>query len=205
MRRRKFLEKAGLGSAAFVLPALASGATTTPRAGAQPEAESHDHQHADTSDSSATVTFGAWQSTPSFDRFVGDANDRTRNQHQLIPFISTIKAGGSVNFIISGFHNVLVYGNRTRPQDINTALIVPGSVPPLIDDPNNRVYRGLDPRALVVPLGPNATPTSVQDRVEAVHFAEPGIYLAICGVLPHFQGGMFGYIRVLRNRGRGDR
>jgi uncharacterized cupredoxin-like copper-binding protein len=35
------------------------------------------------------------------------------------------------------------------------------------------------------------------DRVEVVHFAEPGTYLVICGVLPHFQAGMYGFVRVL--------
>lgn len=35
------------------------------------------------------------------------------------------------------------------------------------------------------------------DRVEVVQFAEPGTYLVICGVLPHFQEGMYGYMRVL--------
>jgi uncharacterized cupredoxin-like copper-binding protein len=55
----------------------------------------------------------------------------------------------------------------------------------LIADPNRRVYRGLDPS-----LQP-------ADRVEVVHFAEPGTYLVICGVLPHFQAGMYGFVRVL--------
>ena len=58
--------------------------------------------------------------------------------------------------------------------------------PPLINDPNNRVYRGLDPS-----LQP-------QDRVEVVHFANDGVYLVICGVRPHFVNDhMFGYVRVV--------
>jgi len=59
--------------------------------------------------------------------------------------------------------------------------------PAMIDDPNNRIYRGLDPRPLP------------QDRVEVVHFDEPGLYLVICGVLPHFQEGMWGFVRVMPN------
>ena len=56
---------------------------------------------------------------------------------------------------------------------------------PLINDPANRIYRGLDPTLLAA------------DRVEAVCFDEPGTYLVICGILPHFQGGMWGLVEVL--------
>jgi plastocyanin len=104
-----------------------------------------------------------------------------------------IKAGGTVNFIIGGFHHVLVYDNRTQPSDINKNLLIAptaGGLPPiLINDPNNRIYRGLDPS-----LQP-------QDRVEVVHFDKPGVYLVICGVLPHFQEGMYGFVRVLPSNG----
>ena len=55
----------------------------------------------------------------------------------------------------------------------------------MINDPDRRIYRGLDPR--LVP----------QDRVEVVHFANPGTYLVICGVLPHFNDDMFGFVRVI--------
>ena len=82
------------------------------------------------------------------------------------------------------------YDKRTRLSDINTSLLVaptgPGNIPPiLINDPNNRIYRGLDPSLLP------------QDRVEVVQFDEPGLYLVICGVLPHFREGMYGFVRVL--------
>lgn len=140
--------------------------------------------------SNATVSFGQWMTSPPLDRFQG--SPPPANHHELIPKQVTIKAGGAVNFIIAGFHNVNVYDDGTQPGDINTNLIVTGSVPPgLIDDPNNRIYRGLDPRALL----------PVVDRVEVVHFPNPGTYLVICGVLPHFSEGMFGFVKVLPNRG----
>ena len=43
----------------------------------------------------------------------------------------------------------------------------------------------------------------MQDRVEVVRFPQPGRYLVICGVLPHFfdpatgEFIMYGYVRVL--------
>jgi plastocyanin len=136
--------------------------------------------------SNATVSFGEWM-TP-VDRFP-NVSLPTANHHELIPHVATIKAGGTVNFIIAGFHNINVYADGTQPEDINTALTVPVTQPPgppLIDDPSNRIYRGLDPS-----LQP-------RDRVEVVHFANPGMYLVICGVFPHFVNDrMYGFVRVL--------
>jgi plastocyanin len=140
--------------------------------------------------SNATVSFGAWMTSPPVDRFPNISNTRTSNHHVVIPEVAKIKAGGTVNFIIAGFHQVIIYDDGTQPADINTSITVlptnpPQPPPPLIADPNRRIYRGPDPS-----LQP-------ADRVEVVHFANPGTYLVICGVLPHFQAGMYGYVRVL--------
>ena len=135
----------------------------------------------------ATVSFGAWMTTPALDRFP-NASPRTANHHELLPNEVTICAGGSVNFNIAGFHLVLVYDNGIQPGDIRTNMLIPPTnqpMPPLINDPAGRIYRGLDPS------------TQLQDRVEVVHFSKPGTYLVMCGVLPHFNEGMFGYVRVL--------
>ena len=68
--------------------------------------------------------------------------------------------------------------------------------PPLVNYTTDLVYRGLDPRVLnYVPLPP-ATPNLVVDRVEAVNFKEPGRYLVVCGVRPHFDTSMHGYVNV---------
>lgn len=170
-------------------------------------------QRPDTSLSTATVTFGGWIANthlcppppsppapcPVVDRF--PANPATQfprfsNHHELTPQVATIKAGGTVNFIIGGLHVVAIYDNGTRPEDIDITDLVPDRppmTPPIINDATNRIYRGLDP--LLLPPG------TQQDRVEAVQFSQPGLYLVICAVLPHFQEGMYGYVRVL---GRGE-
>ena len=125
--------------------------------------------------------------TPALDRFPNNS-PRTANHHALTPQVATIQAGGTVNFNIGGFHHVLVYDDGTQPGDINTSITVPPTnqpMPLLIADPNRRIYRGLDPS------------TQPQDRVEVVHFANPGTYLVMCGVLPHFQEGMYGFVKVL--------
>lgn len=143
---------------------------------------------ADSPRSSATVTFGAWMSSPPLDRFPSNSNTRLDNDHRVNPNMVTIKAGGTVNFIVSGLHNIIVYDDGTVPEDIDrTRLVNTTGSPtvPVIDDPDGRIYRGLDPTLQAV------------DRVEAVQFDAPGTYLVICGLLPHFNGGMYGYVVVL--------
>jgi plastocyanin len=161
---------------------------------------------------SATVSFGGWMANPHLcpppantntppapcpivDRFANVAATqfpRFSNHHELTPTIAKIKAGGTVNFIIGGLHVVTVYDDGTQPEDIDTTILVPDRppmTPPIIDDAENRIYRGLDPFVLPV--------RAQQDRVEVVQFDEPGMYLVICAVLPHFEEGMYGFVRVL--------
>ena len=137
----------------------------------------------------ATVSFGAWQTQPPFDRFP-NSFPGARNQHQLFPDKVTIKAGDVVNFINSGTHQLIVYDDGTAPADIDAERTIFSTGMPadtlLIDDPTNRIYRGPDPT-----LFP-------RDRSEVVHFPTPGTYLVICGVHGHFvDDGMFGFVHVL--------
>jgi plastocyanin len=207
IKRRKFFERAGLGSAALLsLPVLGSAAKSASR---KDEREGHHsgEQHENVSGplASATVSFGHWSAglVPSLDRFPNQGAPVKPNGHQLIPYEVKIKAGGTVSFIVAGFHHILVYGDGTQPGDIDTANTISVSQPPgppLINDPTNRVYRGLDPSA-VRGVAPGATPgslvsTVIQDRVEVVGFPNPGTFLVICGVLPHFQDGMYGFVKV---------
>jgi len=155
----------------------------------------------------ATVSFGQWKTDPPLDRFP-NASPRLSNNHQLIPNTVTIKAGGSVNFIIGGFHHPIVYDDGTQPEDINvntptppTTTRGPNPFPTvaLIDDPTNRIYRGLDPSLQPLDL----SGAFGQDRVEVVWFPRPGLYLVICGIRGHFvNDGMFGFVNVLPNDAR---
>lgn len=161
-----------------------------------------DHQ------ANATVSFGAWQTGPApgtppideLDRFP-DFSPRDRNEHQLIPHKVKIKAGGAVNFIIGGFHQPIVYDDKTNPDDIDEDLTTtttgptPSPAVPLINDPKNRIYRGLDPS--LQPLDRGSPPAFLQDRVEVVFFPKPGKYLVICGVRGHFvNDDMYGFVTV---------
>lgn len=151
--------------------------------------QSHAHRPINGPLANATVSFGQWQSSPPHDRFP-NLNDRLRNTHLLIPQTAVVKAGGAVNFNIAGFHHVLVYAPGTKPTDIAATMTIPVTAPPgppLIDDPNNRLYRGFDPSLVS------------QDRVEVVQFSNPGLHLVMCGVQPHFvNDNMFGWVWVIR-------
>ena len=82
---------------------------------------------------------------------------------------------------------------RSKPSDISTTGQQPIPMAPpevfLIDDPNNRLFRGIDPRL----------PTVAQDRVEVVQFSKRGLYLVICTVSVHFiNDNMYGWVKVVR-------
>jgi len=135
----------------------------------------------------ATVSFGQWETDPPVDRLLANPpGGGPGNNHELLPNVVTIKAGGAVNFIISGLHNPQVYDDQNHV--VNTALPLPGAAGGIINDAINRVYRGVDP---------NGQP-AVRDRVEVVQFSKPGTYLVICGVRNHFvNDNMHGFVRVL--------
>jgi hypothetical protein len=161
--------------------------SSAPVAGAQ--GRGHNHDVVDGPLASATVSFGQWPTEPAFDRFPNVAPTPAQNVHLLTPNMPTIKAGGSVNFLIAGLHNVQIFEPGTKPGDINIGLVTPMTGPPglpIINDPTGRVYRGLDPSIVAL------------DRVEVVQLTRPGTYLVICGFLFHFLDDMFGYIKVVK-------
>jgi plastocyanin len=150
----------------------------------------------------ATVSFGQWQSDliPSLDRLLGDpTGGAAGNNHEMHPQIATVKAGGSVNFIISGGHVVSIYDDGTQPEDINLTNIEPAtscatSAGGVLSDSNGRIYRG-------------PCFTGRRDGVEVVQFSKPGTYLVICARKNHFApttGGveMFGFVKVLPGKGK---
>jgi hypothetical protein len=164
--------------------------------------------------SSATVSFGVWAADPDepLDRSPNLA-PLDRNVHMLVPDEVTIQAGGVVQFIVQGAHQIAIYDHGTRPDDIRTTpeyLVSPaaGGPPILINDPRKRVYRGLDfstlPQLSIppTPAPPPASPQFLTDRVEAVLFPNPGNYLVICAIVFHFmpmpgEFEMYGRVRVV--------
>jgi len=199
-RRNLLIAAAGSVSAAVALsPKPGSDAHAEPLSAPQ----SHDHSDKPISGplAEATVSFGQWLADSTVDR-MRVANPGNLNTHELIPNEVSIKAGGAVNFVVAGFHQIVVYDDGTLPGDINAALAFPAPNANLIDDPNHRIYVGLSPSGVPanffgagVPAA--AIPAPSQDRTESVNFPNPGTYLVICGVRGHFNDGMFGFVRVL--------
>lgn len=184
--RRSLLTLGGVGTVAAGLGVLWK---SSPEASA---AAQHGHKPVSGPLSQATVSFGQWIGDQGLDRMDPAFNPITSNHHILAPYEVTIQAGGAVSYIVSGFHQIVVYDDGTQPGNIDTSNLVlsqgPGAppFPILIDDPVNRIFRGADPGGQ--PL----------DRVESVHFSEPGTYLVICGVIFHFaDDNMYGFVKVL--------
>ena len=165
----------------------------------------------------ATVGFGQWNpndpdlASPTLNRLLGDPAGGVGNNHELIPHIATIKAGGAVNFIISGQHIVTVYDDGHQPGDINTTIVPFVEVDDpvtltvneacatnaggVLSDSTRRIYRG--PCHVSTAIPPVASATR-RDGVEVVKFSKPGTYLVICARTNHFvNDNMFGFVRVL--------
>ncbi|MEO5894150.1 MAG: hypothetical protein ABIS06_00435 [Vicinamibacterales bacterium] len=186
MKRREFVEKLGIGSVGIAAAAAAAAAIGRGTGVSAQNQHAHDSFQIDGPLASATVSFGQWMMP--LDRFTGVSSTRTSNQHKVIPYQVKIKAGGSVNYIISGVHLILVYAPGTTIDDLNRTLIEGASAtfPGFLADATNRIYRGVDPRG-----------TTPLDRVEVVTFTEPGTYLVVCGVIAHLNTNMYGYVTVL--------
>ena len=185
LKRRQFLKGIGVGSAALV-----AGALPATRAAAQPSG--HHHRVLDGPLASATVSFGAWPTDRNapLDRLLTPVAPIAPNAHVLVPNTVTIRAGGTVNYVVAGFHHIVVYGPGKKPADVDTSNLIalPPPIPPevgLIDDAEKRVYRGLNP--VEVP----------QDRVEVVQFNRRGLHLVICAVNVHYADNMYGWVMVL--------
>lgn len=215
--RRHLLKAAAVGGVtAAGLGTMVGGPSS---AAAQQPGQGDEHAHDNRLNSGkrahAVVAFGQWEVDPAdargpLDRGVPPPPPPNRNVHKHLPFEVEVDAGGAVSFIISGLHQILIYANRELADvqaaaapdtDLPPTPPLPPlpALPPLVNLATDRVYRGLDPRVVFYMLpGPNGTaiPNLNLDRVEAVNFFEPGRYLVVCGVRPHFDEGMHGFVNV---------
>ena len=109
----------------------------------------------------------------------------------MIPDTVRLKQNGVVHFLVAGFHEIVIYNPGKTDDDV--------AVPPagtFIDDKNNRFYSGIIPAGGPLGTAPTIDPSNARNRVESVAFLEPGTYLVICNIRPHFDNGMFGYVEV---------
>jgi hypothetical protein len=200
--RRNLLRAAAIGGVTATGLSAVLGAEQKPGQGSE---HAHDNRPLTDKRAHAVVAFGQWDADPAkpLDRqpINEEVETRTRNIHLMLPYEAEVDAGGAVSFIISGLHQILIYGPGRELEEVQAAaagLSLPplGPFPPLVNYLTDLVYRGNDPRVLqYVPLSPTI-PNQVVDRIESVNFKEPGRYLVVCGVRPHFDTGMHGYVNV---------
>ena len=91
------------------------------------------------------------------------------------PGTVAISVGGTVTFDMEGFHQVAIYEPGIAPQDIEPD----DNSFPFVNDPNGLIFLG----GLMVD--------------ETFTFTEPGKYLVICNITPHFEEAqMWGWVIV---------
>ena len=115
--------------------------------------------------------------------------------HHVLPRTIEIKAGGVVNFAVAGFHQIIVYNPGIQASDI----VAPAFPPNLFMNYNlgTAYYVGINPRNANAGTPPAAaTVFNGDNRIESVSFSQPGVYLVLCNVTPHFNDGMYAYVRV---------
>jgi hypothetical protein len=136
-------------------------------------------------DSTATVQFGRPDTGSPFPPPSG--HDQSSNaKDNMVPRTVVISQGGSVTFEIAGLHQPAIYEAGTTPSDI-TPTTDPTPPPGRVNDSNGRLVLG--------PL--NAPPATTNWTSPAGTFDQPGRYLVICNILPHFANfNMYGWVIV---------
>ena len=153
--------------------------------------DKHDHDNDNDNDdarSSVTVSFGAGLNT---------AQPGNPVNHHILPDVIRVRKGGVVNFVVAGFHQIIVF----QPGVVHGQIVVPAT--------GLFLYNPGPPASLPVlylgvrtaggpPPGTPATaePSNASNRVESVSFPAAGDYLVICNVRPHFIDGMWATVKV---------
>ena len=146
------------------------------------------HEHVDNALASVTVSFGAGLNT---------AQPGNAANHHILPREIKVNKAGVVNFVVAGFHQIIVFA----PGVVLGQIVVPPA--------GLFLYESAPPSALPVHylgirttggpppgIAPTSNPSNAPNRVESVSFANPGSYLVICNVRTHFIDGMWATIKV---------
>lgn len=134
--------------------------------------------------------------TVSFGRGLNTNQPGNPANHHVVPERIKVKAGGVVNFVVAGFHQIFVYNPGRGPGDI---VVPPAGL--FINDLAGLYYQGPAPNVAPPPnlslaLNPAGAPVLAQNRVESISFDQPGRYLVICNVRGHFLDGMWAIVEV---------
>ena len=160
-----------------------------------------------------TVAFGAGLNT---------AQPGNAQNHHVLPNVIRVHAGDVVNFVVSGLHVIRVYDRGVQLKDVKAQIpdecevnpvppaefpencFTEGPVPVIPQLGLDVFYEGLNSIGPPPQVPPFAPVSVAQNRVEGVAFLNPGRYLVICAVLPHFNDGMYAVVEVSGGRGKND-
>jgi plastocyanin len=126
-----------------------------------------------------------------FGRGLDTAQPGNAVNHAILPGKVKVTEGGVVHFLVSGFHQPMIYQQGKQPADV--AVPVSGT---FINDENGLRYRGINPAGGPLATPVTGNPSNGSNRVESVSFTEPGSYLVICNVRQHFLDGMHAVVKV---------
>ena len=146
-----------------------------------------DHDH-DDARASVTVSFGAGLNT---------AQPGNAANHHILPSEIKVRKDGVVNFVVAGFHQIIVFEPGVTVGQIvvpRAGLFLYEPAPPSALPVH---YLGIRTTGGPLPgIAPTSNPSNSPNRVESVSFATAGNYLVICNVRPHFLDGMTAIIKV---------
>ena len=109
-----------------------------------------------------------------FGRGLNTAQPGNPVNHAILPDNIKVALDGVVNFLVAGFHQIVVYKPGTEPEDI----VVPDAGT-FINDPKNQFYLGINPaggprNTQATPANPivpgSDTRSNAPNRVESVSF-----------------------------------
>jgi hypothetical protein len=124
-----------------------------------------------------------------------DANGGRNGEEVIVP--------AAVNFIVSGFHEVYVYRPGVTVREVFDNRQNAASVGLFMNYQTNALGENRLFAKGVYPGNPPAfadasvNPSGARNRTDSFAFDQPGRYLIICNVLPHFLDGMYAWVTVV--------
>ena len=110
--------------------------------------------------------------------------------HKMIPGAVSISTGGDVTFTNEGTHQVLIFNGNPKPQEIVPAN--PGRVVAVAGPP----FQCGESGEAACPTGVKYVGLQGSGVIDTFSFSQPGQYLVICNITPHFEQGMWGWVNV---------
>lgn len=149
---------------------------------------------------SVTVAFGAGLNTAMPNNM---SNLHVIPQEVTVKITTAKKPDGTVvfvpatvNYIVSGFHQIWVYNPGVKVTDI----VVPASGT-FVNYDVNVFAKGVDPGTPPTFANASVNPSGVLNRTDSFGFSLPGRYLVICNVRGHFLAGMYAWVNVVDDDG----